>query len=122
MMAIMKENIILTKTYKFALDIVLFLTSRRYPEDIRDITRQLLRWATSVGANTEEVIGGQSRKDFVHKLQIAYKEVREARYWLRLMKDADLMKQEQAIKFIDQIDEILKIMTAILNTTKAVSN
>jgi four helix bundle protein len=56
---------------------------------------QLLRSGTSIGANIEEAIGGQSDKDFFAKLTIAYKEARESHYWVRLLKDTDYLNQEE---------------------------
>ncbi|WP_367280371.1 four helix bundle protein [Sulfuricaulis sp.] len=61
----------------------------RKPE--HELTSQLLRSATSVGANIEEAGAGQSRRDFISKLSIARKEANESRYWLRLMRDAMLL-------------------------------
>ncbi|MBW6441250.1 four helix bundle protein, partial [Patescibacteria group bacterium] len=49
--------------------------------------KQILRSGTSIGANVEEAIGAQSKKDFLNKMSIAYKEARETDYWLRLMND-----------------------------------
>jgi four helix bundle protein len=71
----MKENIIATKTFSFALSIVnLFISLKKENEFI--ISKQILRSATSIGANVEEAIEAQSRKDFVHKMATASKEAR----------------------------------------------
>jgi four helix bundle protein len=80
----MKENIIVTKTFDFALTVVnLFIELKKENEFI--ISKQILRSATSIGANVEEAIAAQSRKDFIHKMSIASKEARETKYWLRLL-------------------------------------
>lgn len=84
----------------------------------RDLGTQFLRSGTSIGANIEEAIGGSSRKDFVHKLEIAYKEPRETRYWLRLLKGSSLLENKLAESFIKDCEEIIKILTAILNSSK----
>ena len=84
----------------------------------RDLCVQLLRSGTSIGANVEESIGGSSRKDFAHKLEIAYREARETRYWLRLLKESELLESKLAESFIIDCQEIIKILTAILNSTK----
>lgn len=69
----MKENIIVTKTFDFALTVVnLFIELKKENEFI--ISKQILRSATSIGANVEEAIAAQSRKDFIHKMSIASKE------------------------------------------------
>jgi four helix bundle protein len=83
----MKENIIATKTYVFALKAIKpnqHLTAEKH-EFV--LSKQFLRSATPIGAHVEESVGGQSEKDFFMKLNIAYKEARESHYWLRLLKD-----------------------------------
>jgi four helix bundle protein len=70
---------------------------RRFPPDpaARHVMRQLVRAATAGGANYEEGRGAESRADFLHKLGIANKEVREALYWLQLTRDAELLVDSQ---------------------------
>jgi len=58
------------------------------------------------------------RKDFINKLQIAYKEARETKYWLRLLKEGELIDEKLADSFLKDSEEILKILTAILNSSK----
>lgn len=78
----MKDNLIANKTFEFSLMIIkLYLELKKENEFI--ISKQLLRCGTSVGANVEEAIASQSRKDFISKLSIASKEARETKYWLR---------------------------------------
>ena len=117
-----KENVIQTKTYEFAVSIikVCHKISKEKKEFI--LTKQLLKSGTSIGANVEEAIGGQTKKDFYAKLYISYKEARETNYWLRLMKDTDLVDGDLAIKLLNDIDEILKILGSILNSMKKNNN
>jgi four helix bundle protein len=63
--------------------------------------RQILGSGISIGANIEEEPGGQSRKDFLAKISIAYKETRETYYWLRLLRDSDIIAKEK-IKYLIQ--------------------
>ncbi len=79
---------------------------------------QLLRAGTSIGANAEEAIGAQSRKDFITKFSIAYKETREVHYWLRLLKDSSLLEEKLADSFLKDAEELGKIIGTILKTTK----
>lgn len=79
---------------------------------------QVLDSGTAIGANVEEAVGGASRKDFINKLQIAYKEARETKYWLRLLKEGELIEKNLADSFLKDCEEILKILTAILNSSK----
>jgi four helix bundle protein len=82
----MKENLILSLSFEFSKDAVyLYLQLTELKDFV--LSKQLLRCATSVGANVEEAMAAQSRKDFAAKLSIAAKEAREANYWLRLMKE-----------------------------------
>jgi len=79
----MKENVLLEKTFAFAIRTVnayKFLVEEK-KESV--MSKQFLRCGTSIGANAEEAVGGQSRPDFVSKLSIAYKEARETKYWIR---------------------------------------
>ncbi len=112
------DNVILEKSFQFGLRIVKLFVHLRKTKVERDLCVQLLRSGTSVGANVEESAGGSSRKDFAHKLEIAYREARETRYWLRLLKETELLESKLADSFITDCEEIIKILTAILNSTK----
>ena len=79
---------------------------------------QVLDSGTSIGANVEEAVGGASRKDFINKLQIAYKEARETKFWLRLLKEGELIDKKLADPFLKDCEELLKILSAILNSSK----
>ncbi len=112
-----KENMILNKSFDFALSII------KLYQDLKDhneyvISKQLLRSGTSIGANVEESIAAISRKDFVAKLSIASKEARETRYWLRLLDKSDLIKISLK-KYLDEIEDIVNILTAIVKTTQS---
>jgi four helix bundle protein len=80
------------------------------------LSKQLLRSGTSIGANVEEALAGQSRKDFLAKMAIASKEAREARYWLVLLQQSNLTNLDlyQAIK---NSEELIRILTSIVKTT-----
>lgn len=66
----------------------------------------------------EEGVGAQSSKDFVHKLSISYKEARETRYWIRLLFDTDYISKEYRDDLLNDVDELLRILTSIINTMK----
>jgi four helix bundle protein len=77
----------------------------------------LLRSGTSIGANVEEAIAAQSKKDFINKLSIANKEARETKYWLRLLDKSELTKI--AInEYLIEIEHIINIMTKIIKTAQ----
>ena len=85
------------------------------------LSKQILRSGTSIGANIEEAIGGQSDKDFLNKLSIAYKEARETSYWLRLLHDTDHLDSKEFKSLHKDIEEILKILGSIQKTIKSKS-
>ncbi|MBX2966576.1 MAG: four helix bundle protein [Cyclobacteriaceae bacterium] len=113
-----KENPILEKSYQFGLRIVKLHVYLSKELKQFEISSQVLRSGTSIGANVEEAVGGSSRKDFINKLNIAYKEVRETKYWLRLLKDSETIKEELAESLIADCDELLKILYTIINTSR----
>lgn len=115
----MKENnIVLKKTYHFALRIIELYKHLCNEEKEFVIARQVLKSGTSIGANAEEAIGAESRKDFKSKLSISYKEARETHYWLRLLRDSGIIDKILSKTLIDDCDEILKIIGSILKTLK----
>ena len=83
-----------------------------------EISNQLLRSGTSIGANVEEALAGHSRKDFLHKITIASKEARETNYWLRLLRDSEILTDKQSRSITEESEELLKILTSIIKTIK----
>ncbi len=78
----------------------------------------MLRSGTSIGANINEALSAQSKRDFVHKLSISLKEARETSYWLNLLKDSEFISKNDYDKLIDRCNEIVKILSSIIITTK----
>ena len=106
---LMKEqNLILDKSYSFGLRIVKLYMYLRKQKIERELIIQLLKSGTSVGANVEEAIGGQSRSDFIHKISIAYKLARETSYWLRLLNDSEILENKISLSFLKDIEELKK--------------
>jgi len=114
-----RDNPIKDKSYAFALSIVKLTKIVRTEHNEYILTNQLLRSATSIGANVEEAIGSASDKDFLYRITIAYKEARETQYWLRLLIDSDYLGHNEGSIYLTNIVELLKIMTAIQKTLKA---
>lgn len=114
----MKKNVIKTKSYAFALRVVKLY--KFLSEEKREyvLSKQLLRSATSVGANIEEGDAGQSKRDFIAKLQISLKEAKESHYWIRLLRDADYINAKMAESFLNDCNEVIAILTAILKSAK----
>ena len=117
----MKENIIVDKTFRFSVSVVKLY---QYLTEIRKefiLSKQLLRSGTSIGANVEEAVGGISRKDFIAKLQIAYKESRETKYWIKLLRATGYVNLPDFDALDSDLEEIIKILVSILNSSKKVS-
>ena len=111
-------NVVRDKSYAFAVRVV--KAYRYLAEERREyvLSKQLLRAGTSIGANVEEAIGGQSSKDFYSKLSVAYKEARETHYWIRLLTDTEYLTASQANSLLADADELLKIIGRILKTMR----
>lgn len=84
----------------------------------RHIANQLLRAGTSVGSNYEEACGAQSRADFIHKMQIVLKEIRESLYWLRLIKKSEIINCQDLNKIIDETKQLSNIIAKSIITAK----
>ncbi len=82
------------------------------------LSKQILRSGTSIGANSEGVIGAQSKKDFMAKFYIAQKETRETNYWLRLLKDSGYINVTLVNSLLSKCEELQRIISSILITTK----
>ena len=79
---------------------------------------QYLRAATSIGANVEEAQAGESRADFVHKMNVAQKEARESSYWLRLLDRSGIVRAAKLAPLLDETKQITAILTTIVTSTK----
>jgi len=116
------NNLIIDKSFSFSVRIVKLFTHLREHKVERELCAQLLKSGTSIGANVEEAIGGSSRKDFIYKLEIAYREARKTKYWLRVLNESDLLDNKLAISFITDCDELLKLPISIINSSKKKTN
>jgi len=110
-----KENIIVTLTFKFALEII------RYCDNLQEnkkfvIANQLLKSGTSIGANIREAQNAQSKADFIHKFKISAKEIEETTYWLELCKFSN--NYPDVDNLIEQLSTISKIVNKIIITSK----
>ena len=86
---------------------------------VRELAKQLLNSATSIGANLEEADAGQTKPDFRGKVSISRKEARETRYWLRLLMHADPALRDRATPLIDETRQLINMLTAIkMNSEK----
>ena len=112
-----KYNILQEKSFAFAVRIVKLYKYLCEEKKEFVLSKQVLRSGTSIGANIEEAIGGQSDKDFLSKISISYKEARETIYWLKLLLATNYILPEQAESMLHDADEICKILAKIKKTT-----
>ncbi len=108
---------LLDKSLEFATQIVLFYEAFSKTRKDTTITKQLLRSATSIGANINEAVYGNSKADFISKLHIALKETGESIYWLTLLKRTQLMEYDFDSLLL-LANEIKRLLIASLNTAK----
>ncbi|MBR4117153.1 MAG: four helix bundle protein [Clostridia bacterium] len=112
------NSILLEKSLHFAARIIKlhnFLTNKKH-EYI--ISKQIVRSATSIGANANEAVFGQSTADFISKLHIALKETAETEYWIKLLILSEYIKENEGESLLKDCIELKKILVASLNTTK----
>lgn len=114
----MGENVVQGKSYSFALKIIALHKKLKLQNDYV-IGHQLLKSGTSIGANVEEALAGQSRADFLSKMSIASKEARESGYWLRLLRDSGSLDSASSAEYLSEIDELIRLLTSIVKTTSS---
>ena len=110
------ENKIVSLTFDFSLEIIRLYKSLVDRKEYV-ISKQLLRSATSIGANVEEANAAQTKKDFIAKMSIASKEARETKYWLRLLDKRKLVPLDYST-FLTLIEHIINIITKIVKTSQ----
>ena len=106
---------LLEKSLEFATQIVLFYEAFSKTRKDTTIAKQLLRSATSVGANINEAVYGNSKADFISKLHISLKETGESIYWLKLLKRTSLIDYNFD-SLLSLAEDIIRMLIASLNT------
>lgn len=108
------------RVFEFAVAAVrLHREVHRSDTTLRDVSRQFVKAATSIGANLEEADAAQSRADFVSKCTISLKEAREAHYWTRLIaRTADDQSRAVAMKLAAEADQLVAILTTIVRRSR----
>ena len=112
----MKSTDILKLSYNFSLRII-HLYNELVEQKEFVLSKQLLRSSTSIGANVYEATAAISKRDFSNKMSIASKEARETYYWLKLLSDSQLIKNDLS-SYITEIKSIINVLTAIVKTTQ----
>ena len=112
-----KENIIVTKTFNFALEIIDF-SEMLFTEKRFSLDNQIFKAGTSVGANVREAQNAESKADFIHKMKISAKEADETEYWLLLCKHSQHLSTPTD-DFLQKLKEIQLILSKIISTSKS---
>lgn len=112
------ENLVKEKSKQFAIRIVRLYQMLHETQNEYVLSKQVLRSGTSIGANIAEAVCAMSRKDFLAKLYVAYKECAETMYWLELLHDTDYLPEPLFQSLYQDNLELYKLLTSIIKTTK----
>ena len=113
-----KKNVIQDKSKAFAVRVIRFYKYLCDEKKEFVLSKQILRSGTSIGANVRESKNAQSKADFINKMSIALKEADETAYWIELLVESEIIKQEQVSDLYEEATEIIKILTAIVKNSK----
>ena len=113
-----KDNIIRSKSFDFSVRIVNLYKVLYYERNEKTLSKQLLRSGTSIGANIEEGIAAFSKKEFIYKLQISYKEANESFYWIKLLYRTNYINDVEFESLKLNIEEIIRLLTSIIKSSK----
>jgi len=111
------SNIVAVKSKMFAVKCIRTRTYLCEEKREYDLSRQLLRSGTSIGANVKEALRGQSRPDFGSKMNIALKEASESEYWLELLQETEYISAEQGNELLTDCRELIRLLTSIVKST-----
>jgi len=109
---------ILERTVNYSVSLVRLYRELEKDSVGRVLGKQLLSSGTAIGANVHEAQGGQSKADFIAKMSIAHKEVRESAYWLRLIQETELISANRLSDVSHETGQLIKILSSILLTSK----
>jgi four helix bundle protein len=113
-----KESVLKIKSYKFALRIVKFFQFLRKEKKEYVLSKQILESGASIGALVREAEFGQSKADFISKMQIALKEANETIYWLHILFDTDYINDKMFQSLNSDCEELIKMLISTVNTAK----
>ena len=113
------QNEVREISYRFAVDIVKFAKGcNKFDRIDQILLSQLVKSATSIGANIEEACSAQSKRDFLAKMYIAFKEASEARYWLYIFKETNVENKDQFNKLLKTSSSIINLLSTITKSTR----
>jgi four helix bundle protein len=113
-----ERNVVRDKSFRFALRIVRLYQYLKEEKKEYVLSKQVLRSGTAIGALVRESQHAESKADFIHKLSIALKEANETEYWIELLFQSCLLEEKSYQSIHTDIEELLKLLTSIIKTTK----
>jgi four helix bundle protein len=117
-MEIKKENIVMNKSYSFALRIIKLFRHLVANQNEYVLSKQVLRCGTSIGALIKEAEHAQSKADFINKMSIALKEANETEYWLMLLKDSNYLDEKSYFSIQRDSTELIRLLASIVKSSK----
>ena len=113
-----KKRDIVERTFNFSIEIIKLISLLPKNSLGFSLTSQIVRSGTSIGANVEEAQGAISKKEFIQRMQIALKEARETRYWIRIIIETKLATETVTEKLLDEVNQLIGILSTIVKNAK----
>ena len=113
------KSVVADKSFAFAVRIMKLYKYLCDEKKEYALSKQLWRSGTSIGANIQEGLSGQSKRDFLMKMNISLKEASETQYWLRLLTATDILTEQESKSILEDCTELIKMLTSIVKTTSA---
>ncbi|HEX2954780.1 MAG TPA: four helix bundle protein [Bacillota bacterium] len=118
MIGLGEDNVLYQKAYAFAVKVVQVYQQLTVEKREFNLSKQLVRAGTSIGANIAEANGGFSKADFAVKMSISYKECLETKYWLNLLKDTAYLSVESYQDLYESADELGRILYSVVKSSR----
>ena len=112
------DNVVADKSKSFAIRIIKFYKYLCDEKKEFVLSKQILRSGTSIGANIRESKNAQSKADFISKMNSALKEADETAYWMELLWESEIIEKSQVIDLYELNTELIKLLTAIIKSSK----
>ena len=116
-----EDNVIVAKSYSFALRCVNLYKYLSEEKQDYIIVKQLLLSGTSIGANVKEAIRGYTKADFKSKMSISLKEASETEYWIEILRDTKYITEQQAASMLADCTELIKMLMTIIKTSQGIN-
>ena len=113
-----KDELLADRLLTFAVSVIKIVNDLPKDRVGRHVSYQLLKSGTSPGANYEEARGAESTRDFIHKLRVALKELKESRFWLKLIKAVPLIDPDKVVPLLQECEELIAILAKSVITAR----